>query len=457
MTTTLWTVHQLAADLASGKTTSRELVDTALARIADPAGEGARAFIKVYADAARAAADYSDTLRRAGVLRSPIEGLPISVKDLFDVGGDVTRAGSTLLADAPPAACDALAVARLRAAGAVIVGRANMVEFAFGGVGLNPHFGTPKNPWDRATGRVPGGSSSGSGVAQADGMGVMSLGSDTRGSVRIPAALCGVVGFKPTQSRVPREGVYPLSWSLDSVGPLVNSVACAAAFDEILCGVPMPPLAPLEAKGLRLLLPDASVMEGLDADVQAAFEAAVAQLSRAGAQIVKQPVPLFDRQAEYFNAGGLAGPEAYVIHMDQADQLPQMDPHVAARICLGRSVSAADYILLARLRAEVVAQFTDFVAPFDAVIMPTVPCVAPTIAEVNASSDDYVRWNLRLLRNPGVINFLDGCAITIPCHTPGSAPVGLMLCSSNGRDRHLLAVAAAAEAALAVCPVTAAA
>ena len=192
------TVAALAAALAAGKTTSRELLEQALARIADPAGEGARAFLKVYADTARAEADLADRLRKSGIVRSPVDGLPISVKDLFDVGGDVTRAGSKVLAGAPPARSDAPAVARLRAAGAIIVGRTNMVEFAFGGLGLNPHYGTPRNPWDRKTGRVPGGSSSGAGVAAADGMSVMALGSDTRGSVRIPAALNGVAGFKPT-------------------------------------------------------------------------------------------------------------------------------------------------------------------------------------------------------------------------------------------------------------------
>ena len=191
----MWTVAGLSRELAEGRTSSRKLVEQALARIADPAGEGARAFLKVYAEQARADAEHSDRLRRQGVVRSGVEGLPVSLKDLYDVAGDVTRAGSKLLAGAPPAKQDAAAVARLRAAGAVFVGRTNMVEFAFGTTGLNPHYGTPRNPWDRKTGRVPGGSSSGAAVAQADGMCVMALGSDTRGSIRQPAALCGVVGI----------------------------------------------------------------------------------------------------------------------------------------------------------------------------------------------------------------------------------------------------------------------
>ena len=443
-------VQRLAAELAAGKTSARELLEATLARIADPAGEGARAFLKLYADTARAEADLSDTLRRAGIVRSPVDGLPVSVKDLFDVAGDVTRAGSTLLADAPPAARDAPAVARLRAAGAVIVGRTHMVEFAFGGVGLNAHFETPRNPWDRAAGRVPGGSSTGAGVAQAEGLCVMSLGTDTRGSVRIPAALCGVVGFKPTAARVSTDGAFPLSWTLDSVGPLANSVDDCAIFDAILAGEAPFPLVPLPLKGLRLLVPDASVLRDLDHAVAQAFEAALSSLSRAGALITKEPVPLFDRQHEYFQAGGIAGAEAYVVHRERLDRLHLLDPRVGKRIAMGRDISAADYIALLRLRVESIAAYRAIAAPFDAIVMPTVACVAPTIDEASRSDEDYVRWNLRLLRNPGLVNFLDGCAVTLPCHANGTAPVGLMLCGAGGSDRHVLAAAAGVEAALAL-------
>src|SRR5437763_12031588 len=240
----MWTVAHLGRELGAGRTTSREIVEQALAKITAPYGEGARSFIKVYADSARAEADYADKLRKSGVRRSPIDGLPVSLKDLFDVSGDVTRAGSKVLAR--EAKEDAAAVARLRAAGAIFVGRTNMVEFAFGGVGLNPHYGTPKNPWDRPAARVPGGSSSGAAVAQAEGMCVMALGSDTRGSVRAPSALCGVTGWKPTARRVPREGAFPLSFTLDSIGPLANSVACCAAYDAVLAGEPGATLPTME-------------------------------------------------------------------------------------------------------------------------------------------------------------------------------------------------------------------
>jgi len=441
----MWTVDRLTRELAAGRTTSRRLVEQALERIADPAGEGARAFLKVYADEARAAADYSDRLRAAGVVRSPVEGLPVSVKDLYDVAGDVTRAGSKILAHAPPAKADAPAVARLRAAGAVIVGRTNMVEFAFGTTGLNPHYGTPKNPWDRKTGRVPGGSSSGAAVAQADGMAVMSLGSDTRGSIRQPAALCGVVGWKPTQRRVPREGAFPLSYTLDTVGPLANSVGCCAAYDAVLAGESPAPLAPLPVKGLRLLLPRGSLLDDLDPQVGRAFDAALAKLAAAGAVIVERAVPEFDRQGEYFKSGGYAGMEAYAIHRRWQDRLGEYDRRIAQRVLFAKDMSAADYVDLGLLRAEYMRAVEALAAPFDAMLMPTTPTVAPAIAEVDASDEAYFRWNFRILRNVGVVNFLDGCALSLPCHEPGSAPVGLTVFGPALADRRVLAASAAIE------------
>jgi aspartyl-tRNA(Asn)/glutamyl-tRNA(Gln) amidotransferase subunit A len=220
--------------LAGGTTTSRALVEDSLARIADPAGEGARAFIKVHTDAARAMADAMDTLRRAGRAPSRYAGIPVGLKDLFDITGEPTPAGSRALADAPPATANAPVVQRMLAAGFVPVGRTNMTEFAFSGLGINPHYGTPLSPWDRGSARIPGGSSSGTAVAVADGMVAAGLGTDTGGSCRIPAAFCGVVGYKPTARRVPIDGVLPLAPSLDSVGPLAPSVACCAVIDAIL-------------------------------------------------------------------------------------------------------------------------------------------------------------------------------------------------------------------------------
>jgi aspartyl-tRNA(Asn)/glutamyl-tRNA(Gln) amidotransferase subunit A len=442
----MWTVAQLGADLAAGRTSSRDLVEQALARIGEKNGEGARAFVQVNADGARVEADFADRLRKRGVRRSAVDGLPVALKDLFDVAGEVTRAGSKIMSSAPRKG-DAVAVGRLRAAGAVFLGRTNMVEFAFGGVGLNPHYGTPKNPWDRKTGRVPGGSSSGAGVAQADGMCVMALGSDTGGSVRIPAALCGLAGFKPTARRVPLEGAFPLSYTLDSVGPLANSIGCCAAYDAVLSGEP-PFEAPLPAKGLRLLVPRCSLLEDLDPAVEQAFAAALERLRKAGALLEERPAPVFDRRGEYFNRGGFAAAEAYHLHRPHLERLPECDPRVASRIQLGRDFPAADYVALRELRAAAIREYEALAAPFDAIVMPTVACVAPTIAEADASNEAYARWNLRLLRNPAFINFLDGCAASVPCHERGAAPVGFMLCGAAMSDRHLLAVAAAVESAL---------
>lgn len=444
----MWTVEGLARDLASGKTTSRELLEQALARIADPAGEGARAYLKVYADSARADADHADRLRKAGIVRSPVDGLPVSVKDLFDVAGDVTRAGSKVLAGAAPARADAPAVARLRAAGAVIVGRSNMVEFAFGAVGTNPHYDTPRNPWDRKTGRVPGGSSSGAAVSVADGMCVMGLGTDTRGSIRQPAALCGIAGFKPTARRVPRQGAFPLSYTLDSIGPLANSIACCAVYDALLAGEADAALAELPVRGLRLALPRSSALDDLDPEVARAFEASLAALSRAGAAIEERKVPAFDRQAEYFKNGGFAAVEAYAIHRRWLDRFGDYDPRVAKRVVLGRDIPGWEYVELGRMREAYIAEVGALMAPFDAFLMPTAPCIAPSIAEADASDEAYFRWNARILRNTGLVNFLDGCAATVPCHAKGEAPVGLMVSGMPMSDRRLLAVARAVEAVL---------
>ncbi len=445
----MWTVAALSKRLASGEATSRSLVEEALARIADPAGEGARAFLKTYNDTALAEAECSDKLRRAGIVRSPIEGIPISVKDLYDVAGDVTRAGSRVLDDAAPAVCDAPAVARLRAAGAVIVGRTNMVEFAFGGVGLNPHYGTPKNPYDRKTGRVPGGSSSGAAVSVADRMCSMGLGSDTRGSVRVPAALCGITGFKPTASRVPREGAFPLSWTLDSVGPLASSVSCCADYDAVLAGERPAPLPDWPVKGLRLLVPKSILTDDLDAAVEQAFERALSTLSKAGALITELDVPAFTRAMDLYKNGGFAGAEAYVIHRDRlASRAERYDPRVSKRIVLAKEFGAADYIQLGFDRAALIRESEALGAPYDAMVYPTVAAIAPTIEEANRTDEEYFRWNLRLLRNTGLGNVLDGCGVTLPCQAPGSAPVGFSVAGFAGGDRRVLAIARAVERTL---------
>ncbi|TFZ01158.1 amidase [Ramlibacter rhizophilus] len=442
--------HTLAhwqTQLAAGRISSRELTEQAL----DAAQADRVSFLAVHAQAARATADATDRLRAAGVPLPPLAGLPLSIKDLFDEAGQVTRAGSSVLASAAPAAADSTVVQRLRAAGAVIVGRTNMTEFAFSGLGLNPHYGTPRTPWDRATGRIAGGSSSGAAVSVADGAAVAAIGTDTGGSVRIPSALCGLTGFKPTARRVPMDGVLPLSPTLDSVGPLARSVACCALLDAVLAGEPWRPLPPASLAGLRLALPRTLVREGMDARVGAAFEAACGALSAAGATVVEIDVPEFAQLAHLNRAGGFIAAEAWAWHARLLETAGEAyDPRVAARIRRGASITAADYLELQQARARWIADVTSRLAEANAAafVMPTVPIVAPPVAQLEADDEAFTRINLLMLRNPTFINFLDGCAVTLPCHRAGEAPVGLMLAAPGGQDRRLLALAAAAEAVL---------
>lgn len=441
------TVLRLSEDLDAGRTTSRALVEEALVRIGDPAGEGKRSFRVVYAEKALAAADAQDALRRAGYRTSPLAGLPVSIKDLFDVAGERTLAGSRALDDAAPAARDAVIVARLKAAGAVILGRTNMTEFAFSGVGINPHYGTPGNPWDRK--RIPGGSSAGAGVAVADGQGVIAIGTDTGGSVRIPAALCGLVGFKPTQFRVPRDGAVPLSTTLDSVGPLANSVACCAITDAVMAGeAPQPPEA-FGPRGLRLAVPRPSLFfDELDAEVAAAFEKACDAISRAGAQLRDLAVPELGEYGAINAKGGFSPAEAHAWHRElMARRGADYDPRVRQRIVRGGEMAAADYVRLIEERARFIERVAARTREYDALVVPTVAMIARPIADF-AEDANFFRLNARMLRNPSVVNFLDRCAITLPISRLGEAPVGLMLIGDHGADRRLLAMALGIEAAL---------
>ena len=439
------TFQELSSDIETGRVTSRALVDECLNRIADAAGEGPRAFLKVYADEARAAAEAVDRARSLGMAPTPYAGIPVSIKDLDDVAGDVTTGGSKALRQAPPAAADCPAVASLRAAGLVVVGRTNMTEFAFSGLGVNNHYGTPKNAWDRETGRIPGGSSSGAAVSVTDGMAFMGLGSDTGGSVRIPAALCGIAGFKPTQKRISRNGVLPLSTSLDSVGPLAPSIACCAVVDAILAGEPPAVPEAIPVAGLRLAVPQTQVLDGMDEAVAQAFDGALARLSEAGARIIEIPFSELAEIPEINAKGGLVVAEAYGWHRPLLEKAADLyDPWIRTRIEKGAHQDAADYIDLLNRRADFQARADRVTAPFDAVIMPTVPLVAPTFAEVE-DEKTFSRVNVLLLRNTLIFNFLDRCAASVPCHAPGSAPVGLMVAGEHGADRRLLAMALSIE------------
>ncbi|EKS9796381.1 MULTISPECIES: amidase [Burkholderia] len=443
---------QLAADLAAGRTTSRALVDTALDRIADPSGQGAVVFTEVDADNARAAADAHDRLRAAGTVLSPLAGIPVSVKDLFDVAGQVTRAGSRVLDGTPAARTDAVAVARLKRAGAVLVGRTNMSEFAFSGLGLNPHFGHPRSPYHRdvpGDARISGGSSSGAAASVADGMAAVALGTDTGGSIRIPAALCGLTGFKPTASRIPTQGGVPLSTTLDSFGPIGLTVACCALVDRMLAGLEphVPAARPLE--GVRLGVLTNYVTDGVDADVAAALDAALKHLEAAGAIVTEVRFPALDRLPDV-NRFGFSPIEAYAWHRPLlAKHRDQYDPRVLTRILKGEPASAADYLDLLAARMAMLDEAAHTVwSRFDALVAPTVPVVPPRIAELEADDDAFTRTNALILRNPSAFNFLDACALSLPCHPRDAAPVGLMLAAAPHRDDALLAIGQAVEAVL---------
>ncbi|AHV91527.1 amidase [Bordetella holmesii] len=444
------TLHEHMQALRTGRVTALDLTEAALERAQDPAGEGGRVFTRLYPQAARAQARAADALRAAGIERSPIDGLPISIKDLFDVRGQTTMAGSIAREGEPPATADSDVVCRLVAAGAVIVGKTNMSEFAYSGLGLNPHYGTPRNPWDRATGRIPGGSSSGAAVSVTDGMALAAIGSDTGGSVRIPAALCGLAGFKPSAWRVSMAGALPLSTSLDSIGPLASSVACCATLDAVLADDTALPADALPLRGLRLALPTAIVLDDVDDTVAQAFDAALSTLSAAGALIERIDVPEFAQLAQINAKGGFTASEAYAWHRSLlARKGDRYDPRVIARILRGKDMTAADYIDLLSARQIWVAGVDARIAHYDALVLPTVPQVAPAIAPLEASNEAFTRMNLTMLRNCTLINFLDGCALSLPCQAPGEAPVGLMIASSNGNDRRVLFIGLAIEAALA--------
>jgi len=444
------TLATLADDLDSGRTSARKLIDECLARIADTTGEGMRAFIHVDAEAAIEAAEAMDRLREVKAAPSPFAGIPVSIKDLFDINGQVTRAGSRALDDSAPAEADASAVARLRRAGFIVIGRTNMTEFAYSGIGINPHFGTPKGAWQRSVGHVPGGSSSGAAVSVVDRMAHGALGTDTGGSCRIPAAFNGIVGFKPTQRRVPLDGGVPLSFTLDSFGPLARTVGCCAVLDAVLADESVKPLQPRSIKGMRLAVPTTVALDDLEEAVARTFERALETLSRQGALIERIAVPEFLDVGVMNTKGGFAAAESYAWHRYLIISHGNVyDPRVAMRILRGEAISAADYIDLLEMRKSLIARSTVRLAPYDALVLPTTANTPPRIADL-ADDKAFTAANLLALRNCTLINMIDGCAISLPCHREGEVPVGLMLAAAGGSDRRIFELAAAMEAVIRV-------
>lgn len=441
-----FTVGSAAAALAVGTLSSEEMTRVALSRAESP--RASAVFTRVRTEQALHEGRASDELRSAGFVPSPIAGLPISVKDLFDITGEPTSAGSALLAEGEPAAHDAAVIRRLRLSGAVLLGRTNMTELAYSGLGLNPHFGTPVNPSDTSCPRIPGGSSSGAAVSVALGIVPAAIGTDTGGSVRIPASLCGLVGFKPTAARVPLQGTVPLSPSLDSIGPIARTVACCALLDDVLADSTAQQRDTPVAEPYRIAVPQTLVWHELDEHTKRSTEAALERLSRAGAKLVELAVPEFLEIVELNAQTGIQVAESYAAHRQLLERsADRIDPRVRVRLERGRHIPAAAYLDGLRGRKEIQRRLAERMLDVHFWVMPTVPQIAPPI-ETLATDAEYFSMNARMLRNTSLVNFLDGCAISIPCHAPGTLPVGLSLVAGPFMDHQLLAAAARVEAVL---------
>jgi aspartyl-tRNA(Asn)/glutamyl-tRNA(Gln) amidotransferase subunit A len=429
-------------------TSSTALTKQCLAAARDPGGEGGRVYTELFEETALEHARQADSRLANGRPARALEGLPISVKDLFDIAGSVTRAASLALPDALPAQADAPAIARLRAAGAILLGKTNMTEFAYSGLGLNPHFGTPLNPFDRRSQRIPGGSSSGAAVSVSDRMAIAAIGSDTGGSIRIPAALCGLVGWKPTVSRISREGVYPLSTSFDSIGPIAADVASCARLDQVLSGETARTEPHRDLLGVRLALPSRLLSADADSAVAAAIGRALTRLSEAGAVLAELPLPEIVEVPTVGAGVVIVASEAYAWHRRNLTAHGSLyDPRVRTRLERGAAYSAWEYLDALRCRAASIEAAGRALQGFDGWLMPTVPVIAPRIADL-AGDGAYVETNKLMLRNSSIVNFLGGCAISLPCHAPGEPPVGLTLAAPGNSDLRILAIAAALERAL---------
>ncbi|MDK1490856.1 amidase [Sinorhizobium sp. 7-81] len=429
-------------------TPSRDRLEAILARL-DARRDEERVFMKLYADAARAEADAADRRLSDGKSLGPLDGRILSIKDLFDIAGEPTLAGSIVRRAAVPAAADAAIVRRLRAAGAVILGKTHMTEFAFTAVGLNPHYPVPGNASDPSL--IPGGSSSGAAVSVAEGTSEIAIGSDTGGSVRIPAALNGLVGLKPTARRVPLDGAFPLSPSLDSIGPLALTVADCALADAIMAGETPKPLAPLPLDGLTLGIPKGALLENLTPEVAEAFEGSMQILSCAGVTLVDCVIDdLLARFAEATSIGSIAGIEGSRIHRDWLkDEDERVDSRVKATLRRRLAVSDAALEKLLRTRQDLVRAMDERLTPFDLVLLPTTPIPAVGIASVEQDKMEYRRVEDLLLRNTQVANQFDLPAITLPM-AGTSLPTGLMLVGRSGTDGMLLAASVSVEALLQV-------
>ena len=448
-------IIDLANKLQAGKQSARDLVETCLAAIDSKSGEGKRAFIEVYHDRARAEANSVDHARKQGWSLPAFAGIPLSIKDLFDEAGTVTLAGSKVLKDSAPACKDATALARLKTAGFIVLGRTNMTEFAFSGIGTNAHYGDARSPFERDktniyNGRVAGGSSSGSAVSISDNMAIASIGSDTGGSTRAPAAFCGIVGFKPTTTRMPTDGIYPLSQSFDAAGPLANSVSCCSVLDSLMAGGNGEDESATNLHGLRLAMPKGYLFEDLDSHIAKSFDIAISRLEANGAVIVDITIPEIEKLRPSNNPKSIVAAEAYQVHKTRLESNlgDQYDPFVAFRLRAGRDILASEYIEMLKTRKKVWLTVQAQLREFDALVLPTTPILPPKITELG-DIEAKILASAKSLRNTSVFNYLDRPTISIPCHEPNTGPVGLSFVGSRQHDRQLLAIAKAGETAIA--------
>ncbi|MEM7564481.1 MAG: amidase family protein [Pseudomonadota bacterium] len=441
-------LRRLAMLLDIGQITSTQLVEQAL----EKAHRSKSVFTTI--NPGLISLSYSiDRARKRHQSLAPLAGIPIALKDLFNVRNEKTFSGSVVRKHyAKPEAADADVVAPLRRAGLLFFGRTNMSEFAFSGMGVNPHYGTPKSIWDRETGRLPGGSSSGSGVCVAEEILCAALGSDTAGSCRIPAAFNGIVGVKPSFGRMSLNGIFPLSPTLDAPGPLAVDVDSCYILDQLMCGrsdpeADLPTLDVADIKSSKFVIPDAIVMQDLDDEVSQSFQKTIGQLETAGARIETKPMPSLDRVDEFFANRPIVAKEVWENHQHMLEAHgDEYDPFVSQRISGGASITEAEQTKRYQERDEIVQQFHRELASFhcDALIYPTVACLPPPISET-IDEDNARKVNLRCLRNTATINYSNGCAISLPCQDVGQAPVGFMLAAANGEDENLYRQAAAVE------------
>ncbi len=402
-------------------------------------------FTQLYAEAAQATAKHCDAQAKAGLGLGVLHGVCLTIKDNIDVAGETTLSGGVVCAGEAPARQDATVLQRLRSAGAVLLGKTNMSEFAFSGVGINPHHGTPANPADAMQARVPGGSSSGAAVSVALGLVEVGIGTDTGGSIRIPAALCGLVGYKSTQARIPCTGVMELSRTLDTVGSITRSVRACLAVDAVLSQQALPRDA-AHLRGLRFAVPQTLMMDDVDATVAQAFGRSLRRISEAGAHVVEIPFKPLGDIAALSMPGGFSPIESFAAHHACIERgSHHMDPRVVARMMMGKGISAQDYLALHNRRNAWIAAAHQTLQDFDAMLCPTVPMVAPLTEPLLKDDDAFFKVNRLLLRNPSAINYMDGCAWSLPCHEAGELPVGLMVSGLAGQDAHLARVALALE------------